>query len=359
MVVLPLAPPVHQWRDAPVDRQAESAVVAVWRDLTPHTAQAYACSLLPTIRQARALERSPKRMQATLPRVEVLDEPERYGSWVADRILGHGGDGWALHAVHETTGQEATIKCPARGDGWVWHRLGDDDWHPNLVRVLDGELEDAPWSYRHVWIAREYGDATLAEEMHQRGGRLPLAEALDIFRVCCAAVAWFHERRIYRWSAHIKNILKFGDSWRLVDFGRSVCFVPADHWAVSAQRKMLADHEALWGHPTSAGFWPYHPERERRLRLDDCAMLAGLLCVLVSGKRWRWFFRALDTRPYCSAHYALTGDRDVDKQLSAVLNRAWRGDAGGALLVANDGRGDQSVYEDALELLTDVTNALS
>src|SRR5687768_13618659 len=43
---------------------------------------------------------------------------------------------------------------------------------------------------------------------------------------------------------------------------------------------------------------------------------------------------------------------------SGVLNRAWRGDDGCAPLVANDGRGAQDVFDDALELLADAAAAL-
>jgi predicted phage terminase large subunit-like protein len=64
-------------------------------------------------------------------------------------------------------------------------------------------------------------------------------------------------------------------------------------------------------------------------------------------------------RPYCSAHYALTGDRDADQVLSVVVNRAWRGDAGGAPLLANGGRGDATTYESPRALLADVCSALA
>lgn len=341
-------PPVpHHWVGAPVDRSLERAIVAVWRDLNPDTARAYVASLLPTIRQARAIERFPER---TLPRPGLLEEPERYGPvWIADRVLGQGGDGTALHARHRLTGEEVVIKVPARGDGWVWQHLGDD-WHPSLVRVLDGERETST-SIRMHWIAREYsGQGTLAEELHRRGGRLPVAEALEVFRVCCEAVAWFHTRHVYRWSAHVKNILRFGDTWRIADYGRSVIFVSPDHWANEAQ-KAYGDPEPLWGHPTSSGFWPYNPERERRLRLDDCAMLSGLLTILLSGARWRHFYRALRP-PYCTAIYM------GNEALSRVLNRCWLGDAGGALAVAA-GQDWDAGYDDVMVLLADVEDALA
>jgi hypothetical protein len=43
------------------------------------------------------------------------------------------------------------------------------------------------------------------------------------------------------------------------------------------------------GHPTASGFILQNRELEQRHRMDDYAMLARLLCVLLTGKRWAWF----------------------------------------------------------------------
>lgn len=83
-------------------------------------------------------------------------------------------------------------------------------------------------------------------------------------------------------------------------------------------------------------------------------MLGGLLCDLLGVNRWAVFHQAIKSKPICSGRYNLTGDRRRDERLSGILNRAWRGDAGGALLVANGGRGEQGTYDDARELLADV-----
>ncbi len=87
-------------------------------------------------------------------------------------------------------------------------------------------------------------------------------------------------------------------------------------------------------------------------------MLGGLLCDLLALNRWQVFYQALKSRPLCSGRYNLTGDRRRDEALSAVLNRCWRGDAGGALVVANQGQGEQTVYSDPRELLADVQLAM-
>ena len=84
-------------------------------------------------------------------------------------------------------------------------------------------------------------------------------------------------------------------------------------------------------------------------------MLGGLFCDLLGLNRWAVFLQAIAGRPVCGGHYALMGNPRKDRALSRVLNRAWRGDAGGALALAGSG-GD--TYDDPLELLEDVADAL-
>jgi hypothetical protein len=265
------------------------------------------------------------------------------------------------------------IKLPARGDALVYEALRGDAqaWPPMIVQVLAvgaGSEEPVPW------VAREYADGTLHDEIRRRGP-LPMGEALDVSGTCCEAVAWLHYHAIYRWSAHSKNVFRFGHEWKIGDLGRCLLFRPFADELLRVQRQPyvdalvggddVAEHVAewmlerqFWGHPTTSLYLEHDAERERRLRLEDCSVLAGLLVDLLTGKRWEWFFRALNKQPHCSAHYAFTGDRDLDDRLSGVVNRAWRGDAGGALLVANNGRGEQTVYDNARELLADVEATL-
>jgi hypothetical protein len=289
----------------------------------------------------------------------------QFGPYLADNVLGHGANGVAMRAQHESTGQVVTIKVPAMGDGIVLARLGQTV-PPGLLRIYNGGLApEHQWIY--IWVAREFADECLADVLAER--QLASDEAQTIFRTCCETVAWLHAQQIYQWSSHPGNVYRVGHTWKLGDMGRCVAFVDPDHPAV-AEFELDMRMQTVGGlpdellgayvgsNPSRTGFWPYDPVWEARLRMDDCSMLGGLLCSMLTGKRWEWFFRALNKRPYCSARYSFTGDRDVDERLSAVVNRAWRGDAGGALLVANAGRGEQTSYEDALELLQDVTKAL-
>ena len=95
-------------------------------------------------------------------------------------------------------------------------------------------------------------------------------------------------------------------------------------------------------------------DRDRRLRVDECAMLGGLLCDLLGVNRWAISDGALASQPILSGSYALTGHRKRDAALSAILNRAWAGDAGGALGWARGTRRPLEGYDDALTLLKDV-----
>jgi hypothetical protein len=355
--------PLH-W---PPDRRywsAETAVTCYWRDPTTESALAWLDAVLPTISEVRRHTRMARKKRPT--RWE-LREPKRFGPYLADSYLGQGGDGMALHARHTLTGQEVTIKKPARGDAGALRVLGDD-WHPSIIRIYeDGVSESGEY-----WAAREYTpDGTLEDLLRKRGFQpLPIGEGLAILSVCCKAVAWLHSRHVYRWSSHARNVLRFGYTWKVSDLGRCLFFLPPDHPLIE---KEIAAHidaagaaeddttraltmwlleDGYWRHSTAAGVLPYNLQRERRLSINDCSMLVGLLVdVLAPGHRWDLFYQALKSWPLCSATYTITGHKQRDRALSGILNRAWRGDEGGAPLLANRGRGEQTTYTDPLELL--------
>lgn len=266
-------------------------------------------------------------------------------------LLGYGTEGVVFRG-HRDDQEDVAVKLGARGDAILACRLLDESdtkltlsaWPPQLLETYEvGHWQDS------MWIARELADETLHDVMSRTQ-----APVRDIFRVACEGVAWLHEHRIYGWSAHAQNVYRVGEQWKLGDFGRVWCFVPPEHPSLGTH----GDAEHRFGHWTGTGVLPYDPEREHRLKLDDCAMLGGLLVEMLTGKRWEWFFRALNARPYCSAKYPLTDDRALNARLSAIVNRCWRGDAGGAPVLANADRGEQSTYSNALELLEDVVACL-
>jgi hypothetical protein len=290
-------------------------------------------------------------------------------------VLGAGAEGMVFRA-HDADGTPVALKLNARGDAIVGEVLGDD-WPPLLLETYAAGMASLRGGQGAIpWIARELADETLHDVVQRTGTLVELQQVLDIFGVACRGVASLHERRVYGWSAHSRNVYRVAQQWKLGDFGRVWCFVPDDHPGLEDRRRPLyavlgADdaeaREAVdwiistygFGQWTGSGLLPYDAEREHRLKLDDCAMLGGLLVEMLTGKRWQWFFRALNKRPYCSATYPLTGESEYDKRLSIFVNRCWRGDAGGAPLLANGERGDQTVYADPRELLGDVQFAMA
>jgi hypothetical protein len=362
----------HHYCQQPQDREEESAITAFWHSPTPDTAAAWLATTLPAIDRVRRRTRQERHQK---PARWKFTGQRRFGPYLVDSCLGFGGDGIALHARHTETGQEVTVKKPGRGDVTAFSLLGDD-WHPCLIRALDTGVSESG----DEWVAREYtSDGTLHDLLQQRHFQpLPLGDAVTVFATCCQAVAWLHSKHVYRWSAHTKNVFRFGDRWKIGDLGRSLFFLPREHPvigqlvairvdaagcandAVSRAAALWMIEHSLWRHPTCAGILPYNMEREQRLRVDDCSALAGLLVdILAPGHRWDLFHQALKGRPLCSAAYTITGHKQRDKALSAIINRAWRGDEGGAPLLASQGKGEQSVYEDPLELLRDVQNVLA
>lgn len=345
---------------------------AVWQAPTEETARQYVQSLLPTV---KALRKEP----AWKPRPQYIPRPippVAIGPYRADCILGTGGNGQALGARHQDTGEAVTIKLLGYGDALVAAWLGEEGQDLPLLRVYGSGLLETPegpvW-----WTAREQAAETWADHMARRRGEpVPLDEAVEVFATVCRAVDHLHDRSVFQWSAHGRNLYRVDGRWKLGDMGRSLILTTPDDprlarvWpeARSADDhvRVMLEEEAdpkctpwgRWAGERTAG-WAWHTEeRELRLRLDDCAMLGGLLVELIGGHKWETFHRALTKAPYCSGRYRLTGRKDVDERLSTILNRCWRGDAGGAILRANGSRGEQTVYADAVALLADVQDAL-
>lgn len=353
----------------PLHRKAEVAEVTFWRHATPEAARAYLGAVAPVIAFARGRTRLGIR-----PPV-APDAP----AYQVTGYLGCGGDGTVFRARHIASGLVVALKQPARGDwtAFAWMALAGVESPDCLLKLYDG-IDNASTVGKPsscTWVAREYADETLADVLARRGGSpLPIAEALSIFATCCEAVAWLNMHGIYRWSAHVRNVFRVGARWKIGDLGRCQIFLRPDDPLLEGGRTPFLDelgfhdNEARsvvdwmtlsWmSHPTSFGLLSSDPERERRLTMDDCAMLGGLLCDLVGGRRWNCFSRALKSRPYCSASYSLTGNRKIDRALSAILNRCWRGEAGGAPLLANGSQGEQTVYTDPRELRADVQRVL-
>lgn len=288
---------LRQFRLAEACREA---LDLVWLNLNPDAVERYRRALIAMVRTQRA-----NHPWSRLSTASEIPFP-RVGPYVLERVLGLGGNGIACLAHHDTTGQLVTVKLNSGSEGVVSDWL-DGDLPPQFVRIYDhGQFDDPISGVQWPWVAREYAP----------GGtwaRSPEPDvALEVFVLACTGVAALHERGVHGWSAHERNVLRTTDGWRLADMGRCTVGMTIG---------------------------------DERLRQDDCSMLAGLLCDLLGINRWETFLAFLRGR----RRYVLTGQHQVDRALSGVLSRAWDGDAGG---VFGDG------YDDALELLADVEDAL-
>jgi hypothetical protein len=341
----------------------DAALVEAWAHPAPDTARAYAATLPPA---ARTMGRAAPAFW--VPAYEDVGpiRRRRVGPYEAFAHLGRGGTGKALAAEHVGTGALVTLKLCAGAEGLV------HDWFggalpPAFLRTVEWGVSEETYGPQ-LWVAREPADETWADFLNRRrGAKLPLRGVLPIFALACEGVAALHTARVYQWSAHARNLFRVGPRWRLGDLGRCVVATSPDDprfvaWTALDGRSP-AERSALltlidagpWYAEGTGGFTGRDGDREHRLRQDDCAMLGGLLVDLLGLNRWAVFLQAVTTRPLCSGRYDLTGNPKKDRALSRVLNRAWRGDAGGALALAAGG-GD--AYDDALELRADVADAL-
>ncbi|HLZ09952.1 MAG TPA: hypothetical protein VKT80_15290, partial [Chloroflexota bacterium] len=344
-------------------------LIAFWFEPTPERATAYLAALAPVVAELRRREESAsvRRRGSVVP---DLGLPRVLGHYLLTAVLGAGGDGLVLRAEDTESGAAVAIKMPAYGEYTLAQLL--ETWHPNMVRIVDSGMALDPPNF---WCAMELGDETLDDVLkRQRGAPLARSEALTIFSACCDAVAFLHAHHIYRWSAHQRNVVRVGNVWKITDHGRVCILLDRDNPALAEWREALiggfrlAPNEAALGAdwllshhlldvPFKAGVGLRDPDCERRLRQDDLARLGGLLVDVLGGRRWDYFYRAIVRQPYCSARYRLTGDPLVDVELTAILNRCWRGDAGGAPALANGYNTDQSSYDNPRDLLSDVESA--
>lgn len=345
---------------------------AVWRHLTEDSAAAYVKAVLGGTRVMRKVHPwlSPMPFMPVDPR--PLQTRKRIGDYETDAFLGMGGTGGVVRARHVETGRVVALKLSAKFDTLTYRWLGDD-LPPQFLRLIDWGTIEVGSGEPIYWQAREYADESWRSFMaRRRGAPVGISSALAVFATACQGVAGLHAQRVYQWSAHAGNVFRVGSAWKLGDLGR--CFIATGPDDPRLVRSLGSDFPAVarsvflgefqvgpWIERDDAVgtiFFARNADREHRLRQDDCSMLGGLLCDLLGVNRWQVFYQALRSKPLCSGRYHLTGDRRRDERLSAILNSCWRGDAGGALLVASGGRGEQTTYDDPLELLADVRRAV-
>ena len=97
--------------------------------------------------------------------------------------------------------------------------------HPNLPRVYDQFIEEGRWYLVMEFIEGE----TLETLLDQRGGRLPLEEALHLAQELCAALGYLHTRQppvIFRDLKPSNVMLTPDQQMYLIDFGIARHFKP-------------------------------------------------------------------------------------------------------------------------------------
>jgi hypothetical protein len=364
-----VAAPLPPSREVPEPvRPLDAGVTASWQELTTETVAGYLAALLPIV---QGMQRVPP-FQRLVNAPVLADTPglvpvRLVGAWECFYFLGRGGHSPAMAARHVETGQFATVKLVADGEllvaAWVDFAL------PRQFLEIYEWGEHAMGSDVRPWVAREPAVETLADHIRERhGARLPLVDILSIFRTACEGVATLHDQRIYRWSAHARNVFRVGTRWKLGDLGRCVLMTTAtdprlvrffhlDETASPAEcAAVFAALPSELGVVRDGGLCAYDPYLAHRLVLDDLSMLGGLLVDLLAANRWQVFGRALATE--CRGCYDLTGQRQVDVALSGILNRCWLGDGGGALALVFGQEETWEPFEDAGELFEAVASVM-
>jgi serine/threonine protein kinase len=156
----------------------------------------------------------------TVAKAELLE-----GQWRLVKLLGQGAVGqvWQAHDVtldravavklmHEGLAQDPSQVARFEREARVLAALE----HPNLLPVLGiGRMGTRPFLVTRLLEGR-----TLAELMHQRGGKLPPSEAARVLAPICEALACLHEANVVHRDLKPSNIF-VGDDKRvsLMDLG--------------------------------------------------------------------------------------------------------------------------------------------
>jgi len=91
--------------------------------------------------------------------------------------------------------------------------------HPNVVSVLDADLNAESGGGNLMWIATEFVDGETLRQRLVRGGRLPLAEALDTMVNVFDGLAAAHEAQVLHLDLKPENILRGRGFTKICDLG--------------------------------------------------------------------------------------------------------------------------------------------
>lgn len=151
-----------------------------------------------------------------------MEVDRRVGAWRLVELIGRGGFGevWkALPVDAGTDGDVVALKIPTH-QGYIRHLrregaiLADVD-HPNIVRVLDCDVEGDP-----PYLAMEYVEGRSLRDAIERPGLLKGREVLSVAEQMLVALGHLHARGHVHRDLKPENVLLDGDGQvKLIDLG--------------------------------------------------------------------------------------------------------------------------------------------
>ena len=153
---------------------------------------------------------------------------QQIGKYVIQELLGKGGMGKIYKASHPTLERDVAIKqihLDHAGDPTVVDRFRREAKvvaalrHPGIIQVYDFDIEEDL-----LYMVMEYVPGeSLAQRLsrvHAQGGRLPLDEALRLFRLMTQAAAYAHQHGVVHCDLKPANVLLTTEGQPvLTDFG--------------------------------------------------------------------------------------------------------------------------------------------
>lgn len=150
-----------------------------------------------------------------------MEQGERIGAWVLERLLGEGamGEVWRAHKASDPTVVAAFKRIKGEITSERARRflreaaiLADLD-HPGVPAFLG-------YSTHPAFLAMEYVEGRSIGELLAERGSFSVADSLEVTRQVVDAIAYIHAREIWHRDIKPDNLILTRDGWiKLVDFG--------------------------------------------------------------------------------------------------------------------------------------------